>query len=524
MMRFFIILFTLFSSAVYCQDITEFNTIYTKTYLETSQKDFNKALKIADSLYTISETPVLQVKSLMLSATLYDQSGEFDKSLKYALDAEKIIEKTDNSIWKAKIYGFLATHYRYVRLFDKSKKYAELGINTVKNITNDDVSNNMMAMMMQEMAYYEVEQKNYKESIARLEKAKHYLANIKGNTDITSITNEQLLGYNYYALGDFDKSFMHYQNALKLSKKFPKNYLVGLIHNGFASIYLKKKELDKAKKHLDIARRIADESKYLALKNEVYNTSELYYSMTKNIDDLIKTQKKHDTVKKTLQKEMETFVNKSYSQIDNENIKIKKTDSIKSIIIGIALLLIIIAIIFFIFYRNKQRKNIEEFKKLLKDLDKKHNELISNESSEPIDKLAAENENYLINEEEITIPAGTVKKILDKLKEFENSKSFTDNSISLPFLASYCETNIKYLSYVINTHKHKDFRNYINELRIDFVVDKLRKFPKYRNYKIAILAEEAGFSSPNKFSTIFKKVTNITPSLFIKYLNETEKK
>jgi len=43
---------------------------------ETSQKDFNKALKIADSLYTVSQTPILKVKSLMLSATLYDQPGE----------------------------------------------------------------------------------------------------------------------------------------------------------------------------------------------------------------------------------------------------------------------------------------------------------------------------------------------------------------------------------------------------------------------------------------------------------------
>jgi len=83
-MRFLVIFLSLISSNAYSQDLVAFNTIYRKTFLETSQKDFDKALKIADSLYSVSQTPILKVKSLMLSATLYDQSGEFEKSLEYA--------------------------------------------------------------------------------------------------------------------------------------------------------------------------------------------------------------------------------------------------------------------------------------------------------------------------------------------------------------------------------------------------------------------------------------------------------
>jgi AraC-like DNA-binding protein len=50
----------------------------------------------------------------------------------------------------------------------------------------------------------------------------------------------------------------------------------------------------------------------------------------------------------------------------------------------------------------------------------------------------------------------------------------------------------------------------------------LRNNPVYRKYKLATLAEEAGFSSSNKFSLIFKKVTSFSPSTFIKYLNEED--
>jgi AraC-like DNA-binding protein len=522
-MRFFAFLFSFLFFNVYCQDITAFNTVYNKTFLETSQKDFNKALQIADSLYKISETPILQTKSLMLSATLYDQSGEFEKSLEYALRSEKIIESTDNIIWKAKIYGFLATHYRYVRLLDKSGKYAELGINTIKNIPNEEVKNNMMIMMMQEMAYYEIEYKRYKKSIENILQAETYLEKVKPNAFL-SADNERLLGYNYYHLGNIDESFKHYQNALEMSKGFPENFITGLIYNGLALIYLKKNELEKAKQHLDIARRIADESKYLALKNEVYDTSEKYYGLTKNIDDYVETREKHDTIKKTLQNKMQTFVNKSYSKIDRENIEIKKTDSFKSIIILAISLLAIFGIIFFIRYRNKKRNDIENFRQLLKELDQKNTVPVNEIPDEDLSDELPKTEKASDSEETLMVPSGTVRKILEKLKEFEDSHSYSRNNISLSFLATYCETNTKYLSYVINTCKNKDYNNYINDLRINLAIDKLRSDPKYRNYKIAVLAEEVGFSSHNKFSTIFKKTTSLSPSVFIKYLDDEDNK
>ncbi|MGC5744441.1 helix-turn-helix domain-containing protein [Chryseobacterium sp. NFX27] len=119
----------------------------------------------------------------------------------------------------------------------------------------------------------------------------------------------------------------------------------------------------------------------------------------------------------------------------------------------------------------------------------------------------------------------TEKKLLAKLNKFEKSTLFTKKNISLPYLSAHLQTNTKYLSYIINTHKKKDFNNYINELRIRYIIEKLKYEPQYRKYKVATLADETGFSSPNKFTTVFKKVTSLSPSLFISYLkteSETE--
>ena len=82
-------------------------------------------------------------------------------------------------------------------------------------------------------------------------------------------------------------------------------------------------------------------------------------------------------------------------------------------------------------------------------------------------------------------------------------------------MANQFKVNSKYVSQIINFYKEKDFNNYINELRIKYIINKMIDDEAYLNYKIAYLAEDAGFSSHSKFSTIFKQVTGNSPSVFI---------
>lgn len=116
------------------------------------------------------------------------------------------------------------------------------------------------------------------------------------------------------------------------------------------------------------------------------------------------------------------------------------------------------------------------------------------------------------------VTAETLQKLLKKLERFEKSNLYLKNSISLFKLTAYCDSNVKYVSHVLNFHKEKDFNNYINELRIQYVLKKLHSDANYRKYKIAILAKESGFSSPNKFSFVFKNSKGVLPSTYIRNL------
>src|SRR5690606_10967373 len=98
------------------------------------------------------------------------------------------------------------------------------------------------------------------------------------------------------------------------------------------------------------------------------------------------------------------------------------------------------------------------------------------------------------------MPKETEERLLNELEKLEEDEFFTNKDVSLSTLTGKLQTNTKYLSYIINAHKGKDFSNYIHGLRIGFAVDKLQNDPKYLSYKLAHLAEECGYSSHSKFA------------------------
>jgi len=100
---------------------------------------------------------------------------------------------------------------------------------------------------------------------------------------------------------------------------------------------------------------------------------------------------------------------------------------------------------------------------------------------------------------------------------------YIDQNMSLSTLSSMLNTNTKYLSEIIKHHKNKKFKNYINGLRIEYIMQLLFNQPEYREYKISYLAGCCGFSSRVVFGVVFKKEKGILPSYFIQSLGKIQK-
>lgn len=96
------------------------------------------------------------------------------------------------------------------------------------------------------------------------------------------------------------------------------------------------------------------------------------------------------------------------------------------------------------------------------------------------------------------------------------------NNLTLSTLSHDLDFNTRYITEIIKSYRGKNYNNYINGLRIDFITKKLYEDPQFRKYKIAYLADYSGFSSGTSFTTIFKKETGMTPSYFISQLEKKE--
>ncbi|MEM6718320.1 MAG: helix-turn-helix domain-containing protein [Bacteroidota bacterium] len=178
-----------------------------------------------------------------------------------------------------------------------------------------------------------------------------------------------------------------------------------------------------------------------------------------------------------------------------------------------ATLLAFLGILIAVFRRQKKYK--QRFEEVM---------LQENNPSKDISTaLDATSEKETTTTKDFGIPQEIVENILTQLQKFETSQKFTKPT-SLTELAKKLGTNPKYLSKVINGHYEKNFSTYINELRIEYVISKLKTDSKFRNYTIKAIGKEAGFGNTESFSKAFHKTTGIKPSYFIKQLQKRLKR
>lgn len=111
-------------------------------------------------------------------------------------------------------------------------------------------------------------------------------------------------------------------------------------------------------------------------------------------------------------------------------------------------------------------------------------------------------------------------KILKKLDTFERKQNFLSPKISVASLASDLNTNVTYLSSIIKKHKDQNFNGYLNELRINYLIDKLKSDPTYLKYKITHLTEICGFTSYSTFRRVFSQQVGMSLSEFLFLINK----
>jgi AraC-like DNA-binding protein len=97
----------------------------------------------------------------------------------------------------------------------------------------------------------------------------------------------------------------------------------------------------------------------------------------------------------------------------------------------------------------------------------------------------------------------------------ETKKPFKECDLNVAELAEILNTKPYILSKIINEHYKKNFRDFINDFRVQEFI-KLAQSESYKNYTFLALAHEVGFNSKSTFNLAFKKTTQKSPREFLK--------
>ncbi|WP_175392730.1 helix-turn-helix domain-containing protein [Aquimarina megaterium] len=408
---------------------------------------------------------------------LKSRVGNYDEALKIFRENYKYYSKSYSAqnydvepYYMASVFT-LSDAYRRINQLDSASFFNNLGYN------KSSLSNNLRYKnyFIFNEGINQYSKKNYTATIDSLSIVLPYLVKINDKPNMAYANS--FLGKAFYKIGNTSI-------AIDYLKKVDEIYfLTNDIHPELRDSYEilinhfkvkgdKEKQLEYIEKLLDLDSTLLENYKYLWEKiNKSYDTSNLTHEK--------------ELIIKSLKKENELSV----------------------VLILTLMLLSFVAIIFWI--QNSKKKKIykQRFKELINSDINQRKEIKKNDLTK-------------IETKSIGFSDEIVNNILECLTDFEKSNDFTKSNITISRLAENFNTNSRYLSKVINIYKKKNFNNYINDLRINFAIEKLKKEKQFRNYTIKAISDEIGYGKAESFSKAFYKRTGIYPSFFIKQLNQ----
>ncbi|MBQ4803088.1 helix-turn-helix domain-containing protein [Aquimarina sp. MMG015] len=488
------------------------------------QNDLEKRIIYLDSAISLSKNSKNIYYPTILfvyKGVIYADNGIFNKSLNSYLKALESAKEKKDLVYEYIIYHNIALLKRRIGKYDEAKIlfkkcliYEKSRLDKSKNVSNSYLET-LTELVTTHRRNKEIDSALIlnKEGLAISNQRKihclfklnegilNYYNNnyVKAVNDIKIALNELYKPENdsyseyynlidgYFFLGKSYEAIKERNTAIKYYKKVDSlvsstNYLVPEIRSSYATIIDYYKSEKDVEKQLHYIRRLI---KYDSILD--HNLVDLNVSLSKDYDT------------PNLLMEKERLINSLRTRNKESNVHLK-----------ISIISIIIIFTLFLFNYKRKKKYKLRFEELMN----------KNQRKEPIN-IGQENE---LEELSLDISKILINKILKGLDEFESNNGFTQVNLTSNLLAKQLQTNSKYLTKVIKYYKQKNFSPYINDLRIEYIINRIKTEQKLQNYTIKALSKEAGFNSTEVFSKYFYKKTGIYPSYFIKKIQNTDNK
>ncbi|WP_117879860.1 helix-turn-helix domain-containing protein [Aureibaculum luteum] len=442
----------------------------------------------------------------------YGYLGQFEKAMTYYDESTAIAEKHNLEFYKQYV---IPTRIAYLHLGSGNYKK---GLITNKNLlkviesidsVNEDWKKNRRSALAVNISRIYIALKEKDSALWILEEG------VKKNMDTINL-NAKLrykaqLGFVYLEKKEYNKALLYLKEAERVGYEYDPSTGPANVSLQLGECYLNLKKYDKAITTLveGIEVKIKKQSEMFLVND--YKLLAKVYKEAGNIEKSNEYYEKFILNLTTLEKGKDTLVSTFH---DKEMQELKEVEASKKnrlqYIIG-SILIFVLGLIFIIGYLIKEKKkNTEKFNVLLAKFNQE--EKATFEIIDTKDKVLEEKVSAEVNEE-------TTHLILAGLQTLKEQEYFLRQDCNSYTIAKKIKTNTTYLSKVINSHYEKNFNTYINDLRINYAVLRLKNDNRFRSFSVQSIAEEIGYKSADSFAKYFKLRTGLNPSFYIKQLN-----
>ena len=517
----------------------------------------------ADSLMqyaTKTQNALNIIKAYQTRSTVYYIEKNYKKSLEYELAALQLINKNKHAYeYHKTLYSIGLTHF-YLQQYEDASDYFSIARSYFENTPDY----NHLRGYMNSIRYEALTASylgNYVYSNELLKSADKKLQKIKEDgRALEKAYLDYVYGINLYHLKSNNESIKILNGTLE---EITKNGDYANEHNVYYYLGLNYHALDQKEEAIDYFNRIDQvfkTKKYINLEiKNAYNYLITYYKELKNEEKELYYTNQLLNATIFLQNEYKHLSTALHKQLDIKHLEAEKKRlenslRLKDLWLEMAFsgggIIVIVFTVLLIQNHRKKKEYLKRYNELAALRKNSKNEektaaAVPTAVSLPVPMKVEEetetdkgteivtetispptnDEKELVKKTEKGFNAASIKtldEILTHLDHFENNLSYLNSDINLNQLAALWNTNRSYLSTLINKYKGKGFTDYVNQLRIEYLLKNLEEDPNWKKYKIAYLAELLGFSSSRSFSNAFLKATGISPSFYIQKLQSDD--
>ncbi|HAH59989.1 MAG: tetratricopeptide repeat protein [Lentimicrobium sp.] len=491
-----------------------FNTGNSKEALEYA----NQALTIAlEHNYSKSAAIIYSNISLM-----YIKMGDYEKANEFNYRALRVFKELKDTLQMARSKLNIGQVNMVLEDYDKALLNITQARDEFRMIDNPQgysISLTNIGMIYHNLKDYKLALRYFFEAVQIDEK----------NNDSHGIaSNFSNIGKTYYRLGNLEKSLQFLNQAHEIYQKSDNKSGLASVYLNLARVYTQMSALQKALEYSRRSITLFEQTNEPASKKDALEQLSLIHQKLGNYQLALDIFHQATALKDSLfnidKAAKISMIEEKYinEKLSNENLNLRYTGELQelkleaqkslNLIYLIALIVLILGMAVIIIQFRK--KNLA-----YKFITRKNLDLIRKEQ-----ELKKTKEQMIIltqtDRTKPTVDPGEKEAILQRLEKLlEQDMIYTRPDLTIEKLAHRLSTNRTYLSQIINEVFGKSYSNFINDYRVAHAM-KMLSDPKIgTKYSIDAIARDSGFNSISNFNTVFKKLSGVTPSIFIKNID-----